>query len=202
MEAETLDRYENKGLTWPFRCSRKGEVITSQSGAVFKNEFTQMATVIFETIGAIGDIKVDRMEIVGEKMGIIMELERDGLIGSLFKRTPETSKSELWRLIDELKKQGPPLPAEKKKIETPGVKVRVKVDKRVFDEMKERVKEYLGDFTERIFKNQLKAQRIDLDDLYDEDARRFILALGKAAGMIIGPSKGHEMTNRLMTLLK
>lgn len=178
-------------------------MITSQSGAVFKNEFAQMATVIFETIGAIGDIKVDRMEIVGEKMGIIMELDRDGLIGSLFKRTPETSKSELWRLIDKLKQQGP-LPAEKKKIETPGagVKVRVKVDKRVFDEMKERVKEYLGDFTERIFKNQLKAQRIDLDNLYDEDARRFILALGKAAGMIIGPSKGHEMTNRLMTLLK
>lgn len=201
MEAELLDRYEKKGVTWPFRCSRKGEVITSQSGAVFKNEFTQMATVIFETIGAIGDVKVDRMEIVGEKMGIIMELDRDGLIGSLFKRTPETSKSELWRLIDELKQQGP-LPAEQKKIETPGVRARVKVDKHIFDDMKERVKEYLGDFTERIFKNQLKAQKIDLDDLYDEDVRRFILALGKAAGMIIGPSKGHEMTNRLMTLLK
>jgi hypothetical protein len=199
--AEILDRYENKGVTWPFRCSRKGEVITSQSGAVFRNEFTQMATVIFETIGAIGDVKVDRMEIVGEKMGIIMELDRDGLIGSLFKRTPETSKSELWRLIDELKQQGP-LPAEQKKIETPGVRARVKVDKHIFDDMKERVKEYLGDFTERIFKNQLKAQKIDLDDLYDEDVRRFILALGKAAGMIIGPSKGHEMTNRLMTLLK
>lgn len=201
MKSATLDRYERKGLTWLFQCNNNGEVITSQAGAELKNEFSQMATVVFETIGAVGDIEVDRIEIVGEKKGIIMELKSDGLIGSLFQRTPDISMDGLWRLLDELKKHVP-LPTEKTKIETPGVKLRVKVEPRVFDEMKERVRGYLGDFTERIFKNQLKAQRINLDELYDEDVRRFILALGKAASMIIGPSKGHEMTNRLMTLLK
>jgi hypothetical protein len=201
VKSETLDSYERKGLTWPFRCDSNGDVVTSQAGAVLKNEFSQMATVIFETIGAIGDIKVDRIEIVGEKKGIIMEMETHGLIGSLFQRAPDASIAELWRLLDELKKQVL-LPTEKEIPETAGVKLRVKKEPRIIDEMKERVKEYLGDFTERIFKNQLKAQRINLDELYDEDVRRFILALGKAASMIIGPSKGHEMTSRLMTLVK
>jgi hypothetical protein len=198
---ETLDRFEKKGSTWLFRCSNNGEVVTSQTGAVYKNEISQMATVIFETIGALGDIKVDRIQIMGEKKGIIMELESDGLVGSLFQLGSEISVDELWESLEELKK-GVPQPVEKPKVETAGVQLRVKVEAKVFDEMKDRVKEYLGDFTERIFKNQLKAQRIDLDEVYDEDVRRFIMALGKAASMIIGPSKGHEMTNRLITLLK
>ena len=68
--------------------------------------------------------------------------------------------------------------------------------------MKDAMKDYLGDFTERIFKNQLKAQRIKVEELYDTDARRLVFALGKAAGMIIGPSKGRDMTNKLLELLK
>lgn len=201
MKPETLDRFEKKGSTWLFRCNNNGEVVTSQTGAVLKSEISQMATVIFETIGALGDIKVDRIQIMGEKKGIIMELESDRLVGSLFQHSPDASVDELWGSLQELKKQVPQ-PAEKQKVETAGARLRAKIDAQIFDEMKERVKGYLGDFTERIFKNQLKAQRINLDELYDEDVRRFILALGKAASMIIGPSKGHEMTNRLMTLLK
>ena len=201
MMPEILDRLEKKGLTWLFRCNDNGEVVTSQAGAVYKNEISQMATVIFETIGALGDIKVDRIQIMGEKKGIIMNLESEGLVGSLFHHSPGASVDELWGALEELKKQVPQ-PAERQKVETAGVTLRTKVNAQIFDEMKERVKGYLGDFTDRIFKNQLKAQRINLDELYDEDVRRFILALGKAASMIIGPSKGHEMTNRLMALLK
>ena len=68
--------------------------------------------------------------------------------------------------------------------------------------MKDTMKDYLGDFTGRIFKNQLKAQRIKVEELYDDDARRLVFALGKAAGMIIGPSKGRDMTNKLLEILK
>lgn len=201
MKEGALDSYEKKGLAWPFLCDRSGEVVTSQAGAVFRNEFAQMATVIFETIGAIGDIKVDRIQILGEKKGIIMEMEGGRLTGTLFQCTPETAQEELWRLLGELKTRVPGH-AEQGRERTAGVRPRAKIESRIFEEMKERVREYLGDFTERVFKNQLKAQRINPDELHEEDVRRFILALGKAASMIIGPSKGHEMTNRLMSLLK
>jgi hypothetical protein len=64
------------------------------------------------------------------------------------------------------------------------------------------MKDYLGDFTDRIYQNQLKSQRIKPEELYEEDARRFIFALGKAAGMIIGPSKGKDLTNKLLAKIK
>ena len=93
-------------------------------------------------------------------------------------------------------------PAEVTAEEKPEEKPKVKIDASILDTMKDSMKDYLGDFTDRIFKNQLKAQRIKTEELYDADARRLIFALGKAAGMIIGPSKGHKMTNKLLELLK
>jgi hypothetical protein len=48
----------------------------------------------------------------------------------------------------------------------------------------------------------MKAQRINPNEFNEEDVRRFILALGKAAGMIIGPSKGREAINKMLAKLK
>jgi len=117
--------------------------------------------------------------------------------------------AEKEKVIEEVKKvteeKPKEIPEEKPEIkpeEKPEEKPKVKIDASILDNMKDSMKEYLGDFTDRIFKNQLKAQRIKPEELFDADARRLIFALGKAAGMIIGPSKGHKMTNKLLELLK
>ncbi|HEC78225.1 MAG TPA: hypothetical protein ENI34_03670 [candidate division WOR-3 bacterium] len=199
MVEEFLNNYEEKGLPTPFIVEKSGNLDITQSGESLKKEIAQMATIIFETIGAVGDVKIDTIEMIGEEKGLVMELQDERIVGSLFSAPKEHNIEEIRELLGKLKEaagaagEGAAAPREKPK---------VKLEPGFLDQMKEILKDYLGDFTERIYKNQLKAQRIDVDEFYDDDARRLIFALGKAAGMIIGPSKGREMTNKLLEILK
>jgi hypothetical protein len=238
MDRNALQKFEARGLKCPFTSSKSGDVTVTENGESLKMEISQLATVVFETIGAVGDIKVDRIEVHGEQKGLIMELDAGVMIGSFFDQAEGVSLDSYWTLLDELKSQPVgvveekprPVPEEKvivekaeaeikaavpkeEKVEEvaekaevskeiPEAKAKVKLDAHIIDEMKEKSKEFLGDFTERIYQNQIKAQRIKFEEFYDEDARRLIFALGKAAGMIIGPSKGREMTNKLLDVLK
>jgi hypothetical protein len=243
MDRAALNSYEEKGLPCPFVATRKGEVEIAQSGATFSKEISQMATVIFETIGAVGDIKIDAFEIMGSGKGLVMTLSDDQLAGALFTRGEEQDIAAMRTLLQELQGRAPSaLPSaepvkeeveeaevegtapeevttaeqevekevvvetkpepEAKPVASPKVTAKVKLGSDVLNSMKTVMKDFLGDFTERIYKNQLKAQRINIDELFDDDARRLIFALGKAAGMIIGPSKGRDMTNKLLEILK
>ena len=195
MDQKILKTYEEKGLPCPFSIVSSGEISVSQKGESLKNEMSHMAMIIFETINAIGGIKIDTLEIIGERKGVLMELDDERIVGSVVDQAKEYEPETLWKLIAELKGQ-------ESVAAPPKEKLKVKIAADVFDKMKVILKDYLGDFTERIYKNQLKNQRINPDECYDEDARRFIFALGKAAGMIIGPSKGTELTNKLLKLLK
>ncbi|MBN2619497.1 hypothetical protein JXB22_00285 [candidate division WOR-3 bacterium] len=243
MDRTALNSYEEKGLPCPFIATRKGEVEIAQSGATLSKEISQMATVIFETIGAVGDIKIDGFEIMGSGKGLVLTLSDDQLAGALFARGEEKDIVAMRTLLQELHGQAPvaapsaepvkgeveevvveeaapeevttvekeiekeavveakPEP-EAKPIEPPKAIEKVKLEVNVLDSMKAVMKDFLGDFTERIYKNQLKAQRINVSELFDDDARRLVFALGKAAGMIIGPSKGRDMTNKLLEILK
>lgn len=251
MDRKTLNIFEEKGLPCPFVATKKGEVEIAQSGATLAKQVSQMATVIFETIGAVGDIKVDQFEMIGNDKRLVITLADDRLVGSIFSRSEELNTKELLDLMQVLQvefsgveKRVEPVEREPEKVsveepveevvptvekeveekaveepepelepepeiekkeevvEAPAEEAKVKLGSDVLDTMKSTMQEYLGDFTERIFKNQVKAQRINVDELFDDDARRLIFALGKAAGMIIGPSKGREMTNKLLEHLK
>jgi len=195
MNPELLNEFETKGLPNAFAVTKTGEVFTTSGGESLKSQFLQLGTLIFETIGAVGDIKIDTIEIIGETQGLIFNVLEETLVGSLFTSTEGLSIAKLQALLNELA-QGT------RAAQLPEEKPRIKINLEVFDDIKAIMKEYLGDFTDRIYQNQLKAQRIKLDEVYDEDARRFMFALGKAAGMIIGPSKGRELTNKLLGLIK
>ena len=85
---------------------------------------------------------------------------------------------------------------------TPAERRAALVDPGVLEKIKGILGEYVGDFTERIFQNQLKNQNIKIDELHAEDVRRVILALSKATSMIVGRSKGRELSKRLTELVK
>jgi hypothetical protein len=177
MDKKILKEYEDKGIPCPFSILRSGEIFITEHGESQKNELSQMATVIFETISAIGKIKIDAVEIVGDKKGIIVDIADDRLVGSLFDRTTGFDSQSVWAFMSELKAHPSPVVAPPKE------KLKVKLEAGIFDEIQAK-------------------QRINIDELYDDDVRRFIFALGKAAGMIIGPSKGTQLTNKLLKLLK
>lgn len=204
MAQELLNSFEEKGLSCPFIASKTGDLVVASSAESIKNEIAQMTTVIFETIGAVGDIDIDKIEILADSKCLVLALDQENLMGSLFEQSEDVIIDDIWSFLQELKEQSAGIAvAEKEKPkEKPEEKPKVIIDTSILDNMKDAMKDYLGDFTERIFKNQLKAQHIKVDELYDTDARRLVFALGKAAGMIIGPSKGRDMTNKLLELLK
>jgi len=212
MAQELLNSFEEKGLSCPFIASKTGDLVVASSAESIKSEIAQMTTVIFETIGAVGDIDIDKIEILADSKCLALVLDQENLMGSLFEQSEDVIIDDIWSSLQELKEQSagiavaekakPKEKPEEKPKEKPEEKPRAIIDASILDNMKDAMKDYLGDFTERIFKNQLKAQRIKVEELYDTDARRLVFALGKAAGMIIGPSKGRDMTNKLLELLK
>ncbi len=195
MVNELLNKIEDRGLGLPFIAQKDGEITTSKTGEQQKQKFSQTASVLFETIGALGGIKIDTLEIVGINQSLICDIGEDDLVGHLYATAQTGVLENIYNAIKEIRRH--------KKVE--GVeeeKLKEKYAPEFLNQLRTIVQDYLGDFADRIFQNQLKAQRIKAEELYEEDIRRFIFALGKAAGMIIGPTKGKDLTNKLLAKLK
>ncbi|MEO0162177.1 MAG: hypothetical protein ABIL74_07885 [candidate division WOR-3 bacterium] len=195
MAEEILNRIEERGLGLPFIVKKDGTIFTSKGGEDLGYKFNQTATVVFETIGALGGIKIENLEIIGKNQSLLCEISEEEIIGHLFATVQMAIYDNILEAIKELKKRGEAIVKEE-------AKPKEKYPPEFLDELKKLVQEYLGDFAERVFQNQLKAQRIKPEELYEEEIRRFIFALGKAAGMIIGPTKGRDLTNKLLARLK
>lgn len=188
-----LNRYKERGLSSCFVISRSGDIAVTHAAEGKKDQLVQMALVVFETISAVGEIKVDRIELVGESRGLIMQLVEERLVGSLFETDEDISVEERWTLLEDIKER-PAAPVEEPKREL--------LDAGILERMKRIIVDYLGDFTERIFNNQIKSHGIKVEELSPNDVRRLIATLTKAASMIIGPTKSRHMRNKLLELLK
>jgi len=188
-----LNRYKERGLSSCFVISRSGDIAVTHAAEGKKDQLVQMALVVFETISAVGEIKVDRIELVGESRGLIMQLGEERLVGSLFETDEDISVEERWTLLEDIKER-PAAPVEEPKREL--------LDAGILERMKRIIVDYLGDFTERIFNNQIKSHGIKVEELSPNDVRRLIATLTKAASMIIGPTKSRHMRNKLLELLK
>jgi len=195
MNQQMISKLEENGLSCPFVIAKTGETTVSEKNSSLKAKLSQMGTVIYESIGAVGRIKIENIEILGEIKGLVMEVEDDHIVGSLFDQPLAKSIPDIYALIKNTRSQAKPAAVAE-------VKSKVQLVPAFLDELKAILKDYVGDFTDRIYQNQLKAQRINPNEYSEEDVRRLILALGKAAGMIIGPSKGREAINKMLAKLK
>ncbi len=177
----------------PFAASISGETFVADAAAAYQEQIAQMAMVIFETLNALGEVKIEKIEIKGDKKGIVMKLEEEGMLGTIIEPAEDITRPEIWKLLQDI---------SAKPVMTPAERRAALVDPRVLDKIKGILGEYVGDFTDRIFQNQLKNQNIKIDELHAEDVRRVILALSKATSMIVGRSKGRELSKRLTELVK
>ena len=193
MDKNALNIAVSKGLPKPFAASAAGETVVVDASAGYQEQITQMALVIFETINAIGEVKIEKIEIRGENKSVVMKLDESGMFGTILEPADGITRPELWKLIDEMTAKPAMTPAQRRA---------ALVDPAVLDKIKGILGEYVGDFTERIFRNQLRNQNIKIDELHTEDVRRVILALSKATSMIVGRKKGRELSKRLTELVK
>jgi hypothetical protein len=193
MDQDALNKIVSKGLPMPFSIDRSGATLVADATMVYKEQLAQAALVIFETISALGEVKIGTIEIIGEKKGVVVDLDAEGLVGTIFEPVEGIVPPEYWTLLDKLRvKPAAAVPAQRMAM----------VDPVILDKIKTILQDYVGDFTERIFQNQMKNQAIKIEELHSEDVRRLILALGKATSMIVGRSKGRDLSKRLIELVK
>lgn len=193
MEKETLNAAAVDGLPMPFSATASGVVRAADQAVAYEEQIAQMATVIFETLKAVGETKIEHIEITGSQKSIVVDLVDGGLVGAIAGPLDQAGRAELRRRLDELHLKAAPGPQARRA---------APVDPAILEKIKSILAEYVGDFTERIYKNQLKNQNIKVSDLREEDVRRVILALSKATGKIVGRAKGLEMSKRLIDLVK
>lgn len=193
MDKEILDTAVAKGLPMPFAVMKSGPTFVAEATVDYKDKLAQVALVIFETISALGEIKIGTIGVVGEKKGVIMDMDAEGLVGTIFEPTEGAIPHEYPKLLRELRV---------KPVAAAPIRRMALVDPSILDKIKSILQDYVGDFTERIFQNQMKNQGIKVEELHREDVRRLILALGKATGMIVGRRKGRELSSKLTDLVK
>ena len=194
MDEDALNKFAAKGLPMPFSVSKTRETLVSDAVAVYKEQIAQMALVVFETISTLGEVKIEGIEIVGDKRGMIMGLDAEGLIGTIFEPTEGAVLVSYWNLLKELRTKPPPTVVPSRRMAI--------VDAGILEKIKAILQDYVGDFTDRIYQNQMKNQGINAEELHAEDVRRLILALAKATSMIVGRSKGRELSKKLTELVK
>lgn len=177
----------------PFAASISGETHVADSAAAYREQIAQMAMVIFETMNTLGEIKIEKIEIKGDEKSIIVKLDEEGMLGTIVEPAEDIVRPEIWKLLQGMRTRPAVTPAERRT---------ALVDPSVLETIKDILAEYVGDFTDRIFQNQLKNQNIRIEELHSEDVRRVILALSKATSMIVGRTKGRELSKRLIELVK
>ena len=193
VDQDALNKIASKGLPMPFSVEKSGATRVSDATTVYKEQIAQAALVIFETISALGEVKIGTIEIIGGKKGLVVDLDAEGLVGTIFEPAEGGVPAEYWSLLHELRVKPPAA------VPSPRLAM---VDPVILDKIKAILQDYVGDFTERIFQNQMKNQGIKIEELHNEDVRRLILALGKATSMIVGRSKGRDLSKKLIELVK
>ncbi|MEO0225523.1 MAG: hypothetical protein ABIL05_01070 [candidate division WOR-3 bacterium] len=194
---EVVKKYATDFLDQVFVSELGNEVVASTTDEKVLNDINQITVIIRETIAAVGQLPIKEIGIFGSEKGLLLRLFDQRMIGSSFKGDTEYSlvQERLEQINQELIRK-PEKPEEKIVVEA------VKVDTSILERVKNECLNYLGDFTEKIFSNQLKAQKINVNEPKIDDIKRLILGLSKAGSMIIGPKRAKEMTDKLLTLIK
>ena len=115
MNQQMVNKLEEKGLSCPFVIAKTGETTVSEKNSSLKAKLSQMGTVIYESIGAVGRIKIETIEILGKIKGLIMEVEDEHIVGGLFDQPLNKSIPDIYALIKDTRSQAKPVTAPEAK---------------------------------------------------------------------------------------
>jgi len=191
---ELIKKYEAQDFAQIFMLERGGELHAASIEEKLRDDVNQIGVIIFETMAAIGQFPVEEIGVLGKDRGVLVKVADQRLVISTFKSEVDYAvvQERLGQLVGELSR---PVVVEEKA-------VLVKIEANVLDRVKAECNAYLGDFADKIYQNQLKAQKVNTAEVKVEDVKRLIFGLNKAASMIIGPKRAKEMTDKLLEFVK
>jgi len=181
-----------------------------------ESRIKRIALVLIQTMDALGSIAFDRFLLEGADKRVSIYKYDGGYLGVIFEsRISFSNVDDVYQTIiskqpaveikKEPEKKVKEIPKEKP-VGKPFPKAPVKEEKilspSVFEKMKEILSQYLGDFSETIFENQMSDSRIDPDAASFSKVQKMCFGLQKASSMLIGPSQAKEMVDKLLALIK
>jgi hypothetical protein len=210
---------ENEIVLGSFYFSEKENLFSfSDKYRVPESRIKRIALVLTQTMDAIGGISFDRFLLEGEDKRISIFKYNSGYCGIVFRKdTPFNSIETVYKKVvskappvTEKKEEKPaPKVVEKEIPKPPKKEVREEPEKEdkilspgVFDKMGEILNEYLGDFSETIFENQMSDMKIKSEPTPFSKVQKLCFSLQKASAMLIGPSHAREMVDKLLAMLK
>ncbi|MCK4234478.1 hypothetical protein KAX75_08620 [candidate division WOR-3 bacterium] len=186
--------------------------------SVPESRIKRIALVLTQTMDALGGIAFDRFLLEGEDKRISIYKYNGGYCGIIFKNDIDYDSIEsiYHKLIskvppveEEVKVKPTPEITEKEKLKIPEKEVIEEPEKEetvlppsIFEKMSEILTEYLGDFSETIFTNQMSDMKIKPEFATFSELQSLCFSLQKASAMLIGPSHAREMVDKLIALIK
>jgi hypothetical protein len=179
----------------------------------------RIALVLTQTMDALGGMFFDRFLLEGEDKRISLFSHDGGYCGIVFaSNVPYTSIENVYtELISKAPvteekapevKPEPVPPEPKKAVPTvekkppPEEKEDTIIPATVFEDMGKILNEYLGDFSETIFENQMSDLKVKTEPTPFSKVQKLCFSLQKASAMLIGPSQAREMVDKLLSLIK
>ncbi len=186
---------------------RKDEIIFFPENDPRIVPYKKIFTILKEALGFSG-LPIEGINLKYDK-NFFSIFEKEGIFYGILSNE-EIEIEEVIKIANEkilsLKKETvtPPkvTPAPPKEKPAPPPEEEIKVEPRIFEEIKKILEEYLGAFAYPIFENQLKDARIDVNDASLKKTKKFIINLQSASAVIIGQAKAKEMGNKLLKLLQ
>ncbi len=184
-----------------------------------ETRINRIALVLMQTMDALGGMFFDRFLLEGEDKRISLFSHDGGYCGIVSQSTvPYTSIENIYTelirkapVVEEKPVEAKPEPAgAKPKTEAPKVEAKPPPKEKedriipatVFDEMSTILNEYLGDFSETIFENQMSDLKMKAEPAPFSLLQKLCFSLQKASAMLIGPSQAREMVDKLLSLIK
>lgn len=174
--------------------------------SVPESRIKRIALVLTQTMDALGAMVFDSFLLEGENKRVSIFKYNDGYCGIIFPKNIAFSSIEsiYQKVISTFVGAG--LKAKEEVKVKPSVKVLEKEERilssSIFEKIKEILSEYLGDFSETIFENQMSDMKIATGSATFSKVQKLCFSLQKASAMLIGPSFAREMVDKLLSVIR
>jgi hypothetical protein len=186
--------------------------------SVPETRIKRIALVLTQTMDALGGMVFNRFLLEGEDKRIALFNHDGGYCGIVFQSTVpfisiENIYKELLRkapVAEEKPVETKPPPrvekpakeAQKAEVKAPPEKEDSILPASIFDDMRKILNDYLGDFSETIFENQMSDLKIKAEPTPLSKIQKLCFSLQKASAMLIGPSQARELVDKLLSFVK
>ncbi len=155
----------------------------------------RIVVVMQQTLDAL-EREIDSFLLKGKEMDVVFIRHEGALLGVIL--PPGASLSDIREKVEDVK--GALVPSQRRG-PTPVKKAVIELPSEVIPKLKEIAVEYLSDFAEDIFEDQMDEVGVDPEKPRRDKVMDLCFGLQRSASMLLGPTKAREMVDKMHELI-